>query len=77
MKKNNFDPVLSNYQLADGTAMDIIELSDSTPVIIITGECDEKTIVKELKKGAVDYLIKDVESKYLNILPLTIESAIN
>ena len=76
LKNNEFDIVLSDYQLGDGTVMDIMDLTNKTPVIIVTGEGDEKIAVKALKKGASDYLVKDAESKYLNILPITIENAL-
>ncbi|MCH7782172.1 response regulator [candidate division KSB1 bacterium] len=76
LKNNEFDIVLSDYQLGDGTVMDIMDLTNKTPVIIVTGEGDEKIAVKALKEGASDYLVKDAESKYLNILPITIENAL-
>lgn len=76
LKNNEFDIVLSDYQLGDGTVMDIMDLTNKTPVIIVTGEGDENIAVKALKEGATDYLVKDAESKYLNILPITIENAL-
>jgi len=77
LKNNEFDIVLADYQLGDGTVLDFIDLTNSTPVIIITGKGDEERAVKVLKKGASDYLIKDKESNYLNILPVTIENVLS
>lgn len=76
LEKETYDVVVVDYTLGDGTAMDILELGLSAPVIIITGTGSEEIAVKAMKAGAKDYLIKDMESNYLKILPLTIERAL-
>ncbi len=72
-----FDIVISDHDLGDGTAFDILELAKNMPIIVVTGAGDEETAVKAWKAGAYDYLIKDVDQNYLKAIPITVENAIN
>ena len=72
-----FDIVISDHDLGDGTAFDILELAKNIPIIVVTGAGDEETAVKAWKAGAYDYLIKDVDQNYLKAIPITVENAIN
>lgn len=76
LNSKEFDIVITDYSLGDGTAFDVIELIQDTPVIITTGVGDEEIAVKAMKNGACDYLIKDIERNYLKMLSVTIETAI-
>jgi PAS domain S-box-containing protein len=71
-----FDIVISDHDLGDGTAFDILELAKNMPIIVVTGAGDEETAVKAWKAGAYDYLIKDVDQNYLKAIPITVENAI-
>ncbi len=71
-----FDAVLSDYFLGDGTAFEILSQHPDIPVVVVTGTGSEEIAVNALKKGAYDYLIKDVEGYYLTMLPITLENAI-
>ena len=71
-----FDIIIADHSLGDGTALDILELAPSTPVIVVTGAGDEETAVKAWKAGAYDYLVKDVTQNYLKAIPITVENAI-
>jgi len=46
------------------------------PVIMITGAGNEKIAVEALKMGARDYIVKDVEGGYLDLLPPVIDRAV-
>ena len=46
------------------------------PVIMITGAGNEKIAVEALKMGARDYIVKDVEGGYLDLLPTVIDRVI-
>ncbi|HXF04336.1 MAG TPA: PAS domain S-box protein [Blastocatellia bacterium] len=76
LQSENFDVVITDHFLGDGTAFDIFDLEIDAPVIIVTGAGDEETAVRALKAGAYDYLVKDLYSHYLQVLPLTVEHAI-
>ena len=46
---------------------------DPPPMIMITGTGSEEIAVQAMKLGAADYLIKDPEGRYLDLLPSVIE----
>jgi PAS domain S-box-containing protein len=71
-----FDVVVTDYSLGDGTAFDVLDLCHGLPIIFTTGAGDESVAVRALKTGAADYLIKDHERNYLQVLPVTIGNAI-
>lgn len=72
-----FDVIITDYLLRDGTAFDILDSVRDIPVIFATGAGNEKLAVKAMKTGAYDYLIKNPGRGYLAVLPLIIENAIS
>jgi PAS domain S-box-containing protein len=77
LNSDSFDIVITDHDLGDGTAFDILDSAKDTPVIVVTGAGDEETAVKVWKAGAYDYLVKDVNQSYLKAIPKTVENAIN
>ncbi len=77
LNSERFDIVITDHELGDGTAFDILDSAKDTPVIVVTGAGDEETAVKAWKAGAYDYLVKDVNQSYLKAIPKTVENAIN
>ena len=75
LAQTTFDAVLVDYLLGDGTAFDLFEAVEDTPLIVITGSSDTETAVKVMKAGARDYLVKDPEGNYLKALPIEIGRA--
>jgi len=71
-----FDVVISDYSLGDGTAFDVLDSVKDTPTIIVTGAGNEELAVKAWKAGACDYLIKDVDRNYLKAVPITVDNVI-
>jgi PAS domain S-box-containing protein len=71
-----FDIVISDYALGDGTAFDVLDVVKKTPTIIVTGTGNEEVAVRAWKAGAYDYLIKDLERNYLKALPITVENVV-
>lgn len=71
-----FDIVISDFSLGDGTALDILNSVKNIPVIVITGAGNEDVSVKAWRAGAYDYLIKDIDCNYLKAVPITIENAL-
>ena len=76
LNSDQFDAIISDHSLGDGTAFDILDLAKDTPTIVVTGAGDEETAVKAWKAGAYDYLIKDLDLNYLKAIPITVENAI-
>jgi PAS domain S-box-containing protein len=76
LSTEQFDIIITDHSLGDGTAFDILELAKNTPVIVVTGAGDEETAVKAWKAGAYDYLVKDINQNYLKAIPITVENAV-
>ncbi len=72
-----FDVVVADYRLGDGIALDLFELLEGVPVIVVTGGGDEAVAIQAMKAGAYDYLIKDRERNYLNLLPVVVQQALD
>ena len=69
LSADRFDIVLTDYQLGDGTAFDLIDAVRGAPALIITGTGDEKIAVEAMKHGFYDYLVKEPTGSYLRRPP--------
>ena len=76
LASEQFDVVISDYSLGDGTAFDVLVAVKDTPTIIVTGAGDEELAVKVWRAGAYDYLVKDLDRHYLRALPVTVENVL-
>ncbi|HEO65856.1 MAG TPA: PAS domain S-box protein, partial [Spirochaetes bacterium] len=76
LKTKAFDVIVMDYELRDGTSLQLFELIENTPVIVVTGSGNEEIAVNVMKSGAYDYIVKDPEYRYLKLLPVTVENAI-
>lgn len=76
LDSDQFDIIISDHSLGDGTALDILDSAKNAPVIVVTGAGDEETAIKAWKAGAYDYLIKDINLNYLKAIPITVENTI-
>ncbi len=77
LNSQNFDVVLMDYSLGDGTALDLFpKVPEDVPIVIVTGTGHEEIAVQAMKSGASDYLIKDVDGNYLKILAATVKNAL-
>ncbi len=71
-----FDAVVMDYDLGEGNAFDLIpKVPMDIPVIIVTGAGDEEIAIRAMKAGASDYLIKDIDGRYLKVLPIKMDKA--
>ena len=73
MKVFSYDLILLDHQLGDGTGLELLESIFDTPVVFIAGRSSEAVIIKAMKAGAYDFLIKDPYMEYLSLLPSTID----
>ncbi|MCG8604766.1 PAS domain S-box protein [bacterium] len=76
LESEKFDIVISDYNLGDGTVFDITDLKLKTPIIVVTGAGDEAIAVKLMKAGVYDYLIKDPDRNYLEVMSMVLDKTI-
>ncbi|RFZ92651.1 response regulator [Mucilaginibacter conchicola] len=80
VSRKNYDIIVSDFNLPDGTAFDSIAIAAEVdiPIVIATGQGSEKTAVELMKSGAADYLIKDKNAgEHMLILPSIVKSVLN
>lgn len=72
-----FDLLTLDYSLPGRTGLEVIQLlasrGISIPIIMVTGSGDERIAVEAMKLGAKDYIVKDDEGRYLELLPKVVE----
>jgi two-component system, NtrC family, response regulator HydG len=63
-QRENFDLFLLDYRLPDGTGLEFLQLvkgrDPDAPAVIMTGFNDVRLVVKAMKLGATDYILKPV-----------------
>lgn len=77
LSETKFDVAVVDYLLKDGTGLELVEKLKDIPVIFVTGQGDQNIAVQAMKAGVYDYLVKDQNRNYLEMLPITIDNAIN
>jgi len=76
------DCVLLDYNLPDMNGLEfLVELRNDPgeipiPVIMLTGADNASVAVDAMKHGAQDYMVKDVNRQYLELLPTVIQHAL-
>lgn len=77
IQENRPDLFLLDLKLPDMTGAEVVEAlaarKMALPFIVITGQGDERVAVEMMKKGALDYLVKD--SEFLEIMPTMVGRA--
>lgn len=80
LSAKNFDLIALDHDLAHETGLDVIpkiqNLPDPPPVIYVTGSDDARIAVAALKAGAVDYVWKDIQGHYRELLGQAITTAL-
>src|SRR4030067_2352153 len=78
LEKRDYDIVLLDYRLPDGTGLDVLDQmakrSRQIPVIMVTGQGNERIAAQAILQGASDYLLKSGD--YLITLPALIHKSI-
>jgi len=78
LEKNSADLLVLDLQLKDIGGRELVaELSkagNSVPFIIVTGQGDERVAVEMMKRGALDYLVKDIN--FLEFIPSVVKRAL-
>ncbi len=77
LRKDTFDIIISDFNLPGFDAFGALEICQKTcpevPFICVSGTIGEETAVELIKKGAIDYVLKDRPAR----LPFTVKRALN
>jgi FixJ family two-component response regulator len=72
-----FDILIVDYRIPGISGLEVIktlaEKGCLPPTVMVTGAGDERTAVQAMKLGAGDYLVKDPDGVFLELLPVIIE----
>ena len=78
LRSHRADLILLDLKLPDYHGPELIArleaISCKVPFIIITGQGDERVAVEMMKRGALDYILKDVQ--FLEFLPIVVRRAL-
>src|SRR4029078_9975997 len=78
LKNHHADLMLLDLKLPDFQGPVLLDrltaISCQVPFIIITGQGDERVAVDMMKRGALDYLVKDVQ--FLEFVPAVVERSL-
>ncbi len=76
LRDREYDLVLLDYMLGDMTGLELLPELRGVPAIFITGMGNEEIAVSALHQGAYDYLVKDPDRAYLQVLPIVIRNVL-
>ncbi len=80
LRSGSYDILALDHDMPERTGLEVIrELAGRTslpPTIMITGAGNETVAVEAMKLGADDYIIKDAQANYLELIPQVIEQAL-
>ncbi|HDQ73815.1 MAG TPA: PAS domain S-box protein [Chloroflexi bacterium] len=76
-KTGSYDVVAVDHSMPVYSGLEVIRMLAARdilpPMIMITGSGSEEVAVEAIQLGAGDYVVKDIEGGYLNLLPTVIE----
>jgi signal transduction histidine kinase len=78
LSQNNADLMLLDLKLQDIEGRELInhlaDVGRSVSFVIITGQGDERVAVEMMKRGALDYLVKDAQ--FIEFVPIVVHQAL-
>jgi two-component sensor histidine kinase len=80
LSRGDIDVVALDHHMPDRTGLDvlpeILALPNAPPVVYVTGSQDSRVAVAALKAGAVDYVWKDVQGHFRELMAEAISGAL-
>ncbi len=80
INSSRYDLLLIDYNMPFLGGIDVIRTlatkKSLLPTIMVTGEGNELVAVEALKLGVADYIVKDADMKYLDLLPSVIDQVL-
>lgn len=78
--RQSYDIIIVDYNMPILNGLQVIQrLSERKPMpptIMLTGTGNEQIAVEALKLGAYDYVVKDIDAVYLDLLPTVVEQGL-
>lgn len=77
-ERKSYDVLLLDYNLPGMSGIDVLEKiieRKGPPAIILTSGGDERVALEALEKGASDYVVKDINQAYIDLLPAVMQAA--
>jgi PAS domain S-box-containing protein len=75
-----YDVIIVDHNMPGLSGLQVIQrlatLAAMPPTIMLTGTGNERIAVEALKLGAIDYVVKDVDGVYLELLPTVLEQSL-
>jgi PAS domain S-box-containing protein len=76
-----YDIVIVDYNMPRKSGIEVMKtllLTDNPPpIIFLTASGDEKLAVRAMQEGASDYVVKDIDLGYLDLLPTVISNSLH
>ncbi len=80
LRQQAYDVIALDHHLGTETGLDIIdqltEVSSNTPIIYVTGSDDANIVMSALRSGASDYVWKDLNGHYRELIVSAINDAV-
>lgn len=78
-KSGEFDIILLDHMLPEMSGIDILKELDTeeTPVVMVSGSSELSVVVEAMRMGAADYVIKETDGSYLDLLPRTVNRVLD
>ena len=72
-----YDLLLVNHQMPGQSGIEVVRLlnlrGEPTPIVMVIGPGEEEVAVEAMKLGVGDYIVQDLDGRYLTLLPIRIE----
>ena len=65
LTSEQFDAIVSDYSLGDGTALNILDSVKNTPIIVVTGYGDEEVAVKAWRGGGLMIILQKTPNEII------------
>ncbi len=80
-KAEPFDVIALDYYMPGRDGLDVLidlqNLPDSPPVVFVTAAEEPRIAINALKQGAADFVVKDVQGAFLELLEPTLRQAVH
>jgi len=81
VESHAYDIVAVDHKMPNYSGLEVIRIlsakDECPPLIMITGTGSEEIAVEAMKTGAADYIIKDPDGYYLELLPSLVEKVLH